>query len=79
MLQRIKKYTVAGLIAVVAACAILAYLLMTRGDGSFTRLTTVKGLYAVPNVGGYKVVCFVNSVGDAISCLPERNVRNEQQ
>jgi hypothetical protein len=71
--MRIKSLATAVAIVTLVAGA----LFLTRGAGSFSRLTTLTGLYAVEDVGGWSVVCFVNRDSGATSCLPEAAVKKE--
>ncbi len=69
--MRIKSLAIT--VALVALVAGALYL--TRGAGSFSRLTTLTGLYAVEGVGGFSVVCFVNRDSGAMSCLPAVDIQ----
>lgn len=52
---------------------ILIYVFMI-GNGGFKRATTLTGWYAVPDVGGYEVVCFHLKNSDVGNCLPKSQV-----
>lgn len=64
-------------LTVVLVALVAGALYLTRGAGSFSRLTTLTGLYAVEGVGGFRVVCFVNRDSGAMSCLPADDVKKE--
>lgn len=64
-------------LTVVLAALVSGALYLTRGAGSFSRLTTLTGLYAVEGVGGWSVVCFVNRDSGSTSCLPMSDVKKD--
>lgn len=61
-------------------CIFAAYSL--SGDGGLKRMTTLSGIYAVENPGGWPVVCFADksSPEGGIDCVPKAHMTvNEQQ
>lgn len=45
------------------------------GDGGLKRATTLSGMYAVPDVGGYPVICFTQKTENAgIHCIPRAHL-----
>lgn len=51
---------------------VIAMIITFSGDGKFTRMTTLGGIYAVCEVQGYPVVCFGDKSGNdgGLFCIP---------
>ena len=54
-----------GLVAVGTAVGYVSI-----GSGGFKRITTLTGIYAVCKPHGYDVVCFGDTAGPGLSCVP---------
>ena len=58
----------------VSVVALLFIYTFMVGSGGFKRATTLTGWYAIPDVGGYDVVCFHLKNSDVGNCLPKSQV-----
>lgn len=56
----------------VAISIFSAWFMIFRGDGGFTRMTSLTGIYAVCKPKGYPAVCFGDTAGTngGVSCIP---------